>query len=164
MYCEICDSRDHFKPRCSKYRVVKQGVVLCGFAVEGLGFFHISHDLGGRTGPDARAALIRVTEGKLSVQNVVAELKRLIPGDWVWNVEEAGQNSFRTFFPSKNEMLRMVECGVVHSKFQNAKIQIEERLEDAEVKYVLLKAWVQFTGLPPHLRGYLVIWVVGSIL
>jgi hypothetical protein len=35
---------------------------------------------------------------------------------------------------------------------------------DAEVKYVLLKAWVQFTGLPPHLRGYLVIWVVGSIL
>jgi hypothetical protein len=46
---------------------------------------------------------------------------------------------------------------VVHSKFQNVKIQIEERLVDGEVKYVLPKVWVQFTGLPPHLRNYLVI-------
>jgi hypothetical protein len=23
MYCEICYSRDHFKPRCTKFRVVK---------------------------------------------------------------------------------------------------------------------------------------------
>jgi hypothetical protein len=35
---------------------------------------------------------------------------------------------------------------------------------DNEVKYVLPKVWVQFTGLPPHLHDYLVIWTVGSIL
>jgi hypothetical protein len=30
----------------------------------------------------------------------VAELQRLIPGDWGWKVEEAGLNSFRTVFPN----------------------------------------------------------------
>jgi hypothetical protein len=35
---------------------------------------------------------------------------------------------------------------------------------DNEVHYVLPKVWVQFTGLPPQLRDYLIIWAVGSIL
>jgi hypothetical protein len=50
----------------------------------------------------------------------------------------------------------MVEWGVVHSKFQNAKLRIEERMVDKEVKYVVPRVWVQFTGLPPHLRDYLI--------
>jgi hypothetical protein len=53
-------------------------------------------------------ALIKVTKGELSIQNVVVELERLIPGDWVWKVEEAGHNSFSTVFPLNNELLRMV--------------------------------------------------------
>jgi hypothetical protein len=48
---------------------------------------------------------------------VVVELERLIPGDWVWKAEEAGHNSFRIVFSSKNELMRMVEWGVVSSKF-----------------------------------------------
>jgi hypothetical protein len=48
---------------------------------------------------------------------VVVELERLIPGDWVWKVEEAGPNSFSTVFPLKYELMSMVEWGVVHSKF-----------------------------------------------
>jgi hypothetical protein len=54
--------------------------------------------------------------------------------------------------------------GVVHSKFQNAKLKIEERMVDVEVKFVLPRVWIQFTGLPSHLRDFLVIWAVGSIL
>jgi hypothetical protein len=50
-----------------------------------------------------------VTKGKLAVQEVVSELERLIPGDLSWKVEDAGHNLFRTFFPSKNELLPMVE-------------------------------------------------------
>jgi hypothetical protein len=81
-------------------------------------------------------------------------------------VEVVGNNSFRTVFPSRSELLRMVEVGrgVVHSKFQNTKLRIEERMVDNKVKYILPKVWVQFTGLPPHLRDYLIIWAVGSIL
>jgi hypothetical protein len=44
--------------------------------------------------------LIRVTKGKLAVQEVVSELERLIPGDLSWKVEDAGHN---------HELLPMVE-------------------------------------------------------
>jgi hypothetical protein len=91
-------------------------------------------------------------------------LERLIPGDWSWEVEDDGHNLFKTFFPSKNELLGMVEWGVVQSKFNKSRFQIEEHLADTEVKYILPKVWIQITGLPPHLRDYLIIWVVGSIL
>jgi hypothetical protein len=57
----------------------------------------------------------------------------------------------------------MVEWGVVHTKFQNAKIKIEKRMVDNDVKFVLPNVWIQFTGLPAHLRDYLIIWAVGSI-
>jgi hypothetical protein len=67
-------------------------------------------------------------------------------------------------FPLKNKLLRMVEWGVVQAKFQNSKMQIEEKMLDGDVKIVLPKVWVQFTGLPSHLHDYLVIWVVGSML
>jgi hypothetical protein len=53
---------------------------------------------------------------------------------------------------------------VVNTKFQSAKIKIEERMVDSEVKFVLPKVWIQFTGLPPHLQDYLILWVVGSIM
>jgi hypothetical protein len=58
----------------------------------------------------------------------------------------------------------MVEWRVVHSKFQSANIRIEERMVDNEVKFVLPKVENQFTGLPPHLRDFLIIWAVGSIM
>jgi hypothetical protein len=36
MYCEICDSRDHLKPRFPNFRAVKLPTAPCGYAVEGL--------------------------------------------------------------------------------------------------------------------------------
>jgi hypothetical protein len=98
-----------------------------------------------------------VSEGVLSIQDVIAELQRLIPSSWVCNVEVVGNDSFRTVFPSRAELLRMVEWGVIQSKFHNAKLRIEERMVDNEVRYVLLKVGVQFTRLPLHLRDYLFI-------
>jgi hypothetical protein len=32
---------------------------------------------------------------------------------------------------------------------------------DSKVKLVLPKVWIQFTGLPPHLWDYLILWAVG---
>jgi hypothetical protein len=91
-------------------------------------------------------------------------LERLIPRPWKWIVEENGNNLFKTVFPSQSELQRMVEWRVVHTKFQNAKIKIEERMVDNDVKFVLPRVWIQFTGLPEHLRDYLIIWAVRSIL
>jgi hypothetical protein len=40
-YCDICASHDHVRPRCPKFRAVRLAAMMCGFAVEGLGFFHM---------------------------------------------------------------------------------------------------------------------------
>jgi hypothetical protein len=98
------------------------------------------------------------------VPNIISELERLILGSWKWNMEEIDNNSFKTIFPSKVELQRIVKWGVVHTKFQSAKIKIEERLVDNEVKFVLPRMWIQFTGLPAHLHDFLIIWVVGAIM
>jgi hypothetical protein len=85
---------------------------------------------------------------------VISELARLIPTNWSWKVEDIGNNTFRTVFPNKTELQRMVEWGVVHSKFNNAKIKIGEKSIDNKVVKVLPKIWVQFNGLPNELCDF----------
>jgi uncharacterized 2Fe-2S/4Fe-4S cluster protein (DUF4445 family) len=101
MYYEVCDSHDHLKVRCLKFRAAKMLAIPCGYAVEGLGFFHIPNDVVAKQKIDARSALIRVMEGTLVSQEVVSKLEKLIPGDWSWKVEEACHNLYRTFFNKK---------------------------------------------------------------
>jgi hypothetical protein len=109
MYCNICASHDLVRPRCPKFRAVKPSAMLCGYAVERLGFFHIPHELSQKQCSETRTALIRVLDGNLSIHNVISELERLIPGSWIWNVEDTRNNTFKTVFPSKSELMRMVE-------------------------------------------------------
>jgi hypothetical protein len=111
-----------------------------------------------------KGALLRVSEGTVTIAQVKAEMEHLIPGKWKWEVEDAGYSTFWTNFPLKGELQRMIEWGVMQSKFNNAKMVIEERGTRDRAKYVMPKIWVQFTGLPDELRDFLVIWVVGSIL
>jgi hypothetical protein len=81
VHYEVCDSLDHIKPCCPMFRAVKLPATSCGYAIEGLGFFYIPHDGSVKQRLDARAALIQVIEGNLTVHEVVSELERLIPGD-----------------------------------------------------------------------------------
>ena len=164
-YCEVCESEDHIGSRCPIFRSNnKPSAELCGYAVDGLGFFHIPLSVGQRIKHDSKAALVKVTRGQMTVQNVVSELERLIPGNWKWVVEDNGDNTFRTIFPSAAELKRMVEWGTVHTKVSDAEMKIIERGVGNEVKYVLPKVWVQCKGLPSELREFLIIWAVGSIL
>ena len=128
MYCDICDCIEHFTSRCPKFRGDKPCAIPCGYAVEGLGFYHIPQSVTPQQRSDPRAAVIRVTDGTLIIPNVISELERLIPGKWKWNVESGGNsNTFKTLFPSKTKLKRMAEWGVVQTKFNNAKLKIEER-------------------------------------
>lgn len=92
-FCEVCASKDHVKARCPIYRADKVQATPCGYAVEGLGFFHIPHTPGQKQKNDSRSATIRVTDGVLTVANVVAELQRLIPGNWIWRVDVTPRKS-----------------------------------------------------------------------
>lgn len=71
--------------------------------MEGLGFFHIPYIVSQKQRNESKTAMIRVTDGELSIPNVNSELVRLIPEPWTWNVEAIGNNIFKTVFPSKAE-------------------------------------------------------------
>jgi hypothetical protein len=152
------------KTRCPKWRGDKPAALTCGYVVDGLVFFHIPHATTQQQRDEFQSALIRVMDGALSIPNVISELQCLILTTWNWKVEDIGNNMFRTMFPNKAELQRMVKWGVIHSKFQNAKLKIEEKMIDNKAVKVLPKVWVQFIGLPNELCVFLIIWAVGSIL
>jgi hypothetical protein len=80
MFCDICESMNHVRLRCPKVRVVKSATVPCGFTVEGMRFFsHIAHESLAKQRTKACLAVVSVTVGVLSIQNVIVELQRLIP-------------------------------------------------------------------------------------
>lgn len=165
LYCEICESKDHVATRCPIFRSTNKPIAqLCGYAADGLGFFHIPLSAGQRIRHDPKAALVKVTNGQMTINAVISELQRLIPGKWEWVVHDNGDGTFRTIFPSAAELSRMVEWGKVHTKVSEAQMEIVERGVGNEVKYVVPKVWVQCKGLPSELREFLIIWAVGSIL
>jgi hypothetical protein len=45
----------------------------------------------------------------MNVMQIRMELERLVPAKVAWEVEEIERNIFKTVFPSKGEMLRMIE-------------------------------------------------------
>ncbi|CAD6219292.1 unnamed protein product [Miscanthus lutarioriparius] len=108
-------------------------------------------------------AIVKVSDGSLTVKQVKVEHERLVP-DWKWVVEEINENSFATTFPSSAELKRMDDWGPVEARSAKAKLTISEK-KDAEVyKSEIPKVWVQFHGLPSDLRNFPIIWAVGTIL
>lgn len=55
-------------------------------------------------------------------------------------------------FSSKAELQRMVEWGVLHTKFPGITMKFEEGVGDDEIKYAISEIWVQFTGLPKEVH------------
>jgi hypothetical protein len=165
LFCDICESASHVKGRCPLLKKAKSTYTLtCGYAVDGLGFYYIPTSVAVRPKTAAKMAMVRVVEGEMTAAQVKVELERLIPAKMSWAVEEIEHNKFRTVFPSKGEMQRMIEWGLVHTKDRKAMLIIEELGGGSNVKQVMRKVWVQMTRLPSELRDFLTIWAVGTIL
>ena len=128
LYCEICDCTEHAMVRCPIYRSVQPDTkkvtafaMPCGYAVEGLGFYYITPPANFKNKGESKTAVIRVSGGSLTSTNVTSELERLFPGGWRWIVEETGANTFKTVFPTRAELQRMVEwaCYILNSQEQH---------------------------------------------
>jgi hypothetical protein len=61
----------------------------------------------------------------MNVMQVRMEMERLVLAKVSWDVE-IEKNMFKIVFPSKGEMLRMIEWGELQTKDQKAKLVIEE--------------------------------------
>lgn len=103
--------------------------MLCRYAVDGLGFYYIPHNGKLKAQPESKAAVVKVIEGSTTASNIAVELERLLPGSSNWVVEEKGNNTFATTFPSRADLMRMVLWGAVETKIVKAKMEVQEKKE-----------------------------------
>jgi hypothetical protein len=58
-----------------------------------------------------KIVLVRVVEGNMNAMQIRMGLERLVPTKVTCDVEKIKNNIFKTMFPSKGEMLPMIEWG-----------------------------------------------------
>jgi hypothetical protein len=110
LFCDICESAAHVKGHCPLLKKAKSTFALtCGYVIDGLGFYYIPSSVVVRHRAVVKTALVRVVEDNMNVMQIRMELERLVPAKVAWEVEEIERNIFKTVFPSKGEMLRMIE-------------------------------------------------------
>jgi hypothetical protein len=141
----------------------KPTAILCGYAVDGLGFYYIPYTSKQKVAiSEPKEAFISVSDRVLSTAQITRELERLVPG-WKWVVEEREDKTFSTTFPSAAELQCMIEWGPVHAKGAKGILKITAKKDHAVYKYEIPKAWAQFRGLPDDLREFPILWALGTI-
>jgi hypothetical protein len=105
--------------------------ILCGYAVEGLGFYFIPvYAENPKEKVGEKSVVVRVLEGSLTAEQLAVELEKLLPGKTKWVVEEKGKDAFTTNFSSAELLDTMINWGPMNTKFVNGKIQFEKGVED----------------------------------
>lgn len=158
IYCVICDGHDHVNHRCPVLKMPRPVAHAVGYAVHGLGFYHIPHPPLSRAKKDTKMALIRVTGGQLSMEQVMAQMCRIFPGKWRWELEAHEENAFITKFPSKTELQRSVAFGGADVFGEGCPPGIRLQFTEWHGKkegYLLPKIWVRVFGLRKELREFL---------
>lgn len=165
LFCEVCGTDTHIKLKCPVFNAPKVHAIPAGFAIKNGGFFHIPSNKKLTKGSNEnRLAIIQVVEGCISLDNVIRELERLLPGLGPWYVDQITPKVFRTSFPAAAELQRMIEWGPVQTKSQKAILEFKASSSGGRVKATLTDVWIQFDGLPSALCTYPHIWGVGSTL
>jgi len=167
IYCVICDRKDHVNFRCPVLKMPRPVAHAVGYAVHGLGFYHIPHPPLPRARKDTKMALISVEGGQLDKEEVQRQLARIFPGKWQWELSEHEDNSFITKFPSKIELQRAIAFGGADAKGVDIPAGVRIRFDmwhEKETGYLLPKVWVRVYGIRKELREFQELWAVGSML
>ncbi|CAO2146350.1 unnamed protein product [Urochloa humidicola] len=166
VYCVICDGHDHVNHRCHLLKQPRPVAHAVGYAVTGLGFYHIPHAPLSRK-KDSKTALVKVVGGMLSTDQMVAQLQRVVPSKWNWEPVAHEKDSFIVPFPSKNELQRAIAFGGADVRengvSKGMRMQFEEWHEEEE-GYLLPKVWIRVTGIRRKLREFLNLWAIGTLL
>jgi hypothetical protein len=77
VYCVICDSHEHMNHKCPLLKAPRPVAHAAGYAVMGLGFYHIPHPPLPRMKKDSKMAKVSVVGGSLSADQLVLQLRRV---------------------------------------------------------------------------------------
>jgi hypothetical protein len=151
IYCVICDRHnDHVNYKCPVMKMPRPVAHAVGYAVHGLGFYHIPRPPLPRAKKDSRTALISVEGGKIQMEEVKRQLERLFPGKWSWELKVHEENSFLVKFPSKLELQRAVAFGGADINGDGVPARARLKFElwkEKVVGYLLPKVWIRVFGL-----------------
>jgi hypothetical protein len=167
LYCMICDGHDHVNHRCPLLKLPRPVAHAVGYAVHGMGFYHIQHAPLARSKKDSKMALVTVEVGELSKEQVVAQLQKLFLGKWNWELLEHEGGTFIAKFPSKLEIQRAIAFGGANVREAGVPVGVRVKFHSwVEVKegFLLPKVWVRVFGMRKELREFLELWDVGSLL
>lgn len=166
VYCDICDGHEHMNHRCPILKQERPVAHAVGYSVVGLGFYHIQHPPLSRK-KDSKTARIDIIGGELTLEQVEAQLRRLVPGKWKWEPTQNDDGSFVVTFPSKGELQRSMAYGGTDVRENGVPTGVRMEFKewhDKEEGFLLPKVWVRVRGLRKKLREFLNLWAVGSIL
>lgn len=163
LYCDICDAHDeHMNHRCLVLKMPKPVVHAVGFAVEGLGFYHIPHPpLSEKR--DAKTALIKVVGRSLSSVQLVTQLQEVVPGRWKWEPVAQYDGSFVVEFPSKAQLRTSINygsMGIRENGISTGSCLEFEEWHDKDEGFLLPKVWVRVSGIRKALMEYLNLWAI----
>jgi hypothetical protein len=168
IYCVICDKRnEHVNHKCPVLKMPRPVAHAVGYAVHGLGFYHIPRPPLSRAKKESRLACITVEGGRILLEEVKRQLERLFPGKWAWELKAHGESSFLAKFPSKLELQRAVAFGGADVRGDGVPAGVRLKFEEwreKEVGFLLPKVWIRVFGLRRELCEFLDLWAVGSML
>ncbi|CAN6317318.1 unnamed protein product [Urochloa humidicola] len=168
IYCVICNTHnDHMNHKCPVLKMPRPVAHAVGYAVHGLGFYHIPHPPLAKVKRESKTALIKVEGGSLTKEQVAAQLQRLFGGRWKWEVNELEEDVFTTKFPSRIELQRALAFGGADVKEEGVAVGVRMNFDlwqEKQEGYLLPKVWVRVYGMRPELREFLELWAIGSML
>ncbi|KAM0824253.1 hypothetical protein ACQ4PT_070328 [Festuca glaucescens] len=152
--------------KCPMLSAPKPQVIMYGHADEKLVFFEFPATKTYKPKMESsRMGILSVTGGELTIPQIVAQMRRLVPSDdFHWDVHQVGQNVYKVNFPTKMQLERMKIFGTF--KVPNIKIKLTFDHSNTTVDPVCLlpEVWVYMTGIPSKRKGdFLGLWGLGSL-
>jgi hypothetical protein len=167
LHCDICDAHgDHVNHRCPILKLPRSAAHAVGYSVEGLGFYRIPHPPLSRK-KDSKTAHIKVVGGALSLDQIVVQLQRIVPGKWKWEPVLQQDGSFVVVFPSKVELQRSIAYGGTDVRENGVSTGLRLEFEEwhgKEEGFLLPKVWIRVYGIRKNLREFLNLWAIGSMV
>ena len=114
---------------------------------------------------NVRLASVVVSEGELSIPQIVAQLQRLVPSEqFVWDVEQVGRNVFKVQFPHRNDLERLRVFGACKVPNTPCELTIDSWAHVPQPMETLPKIWVRVKGIPwIHRSDFVALWTVGDL-
>jgi hypothetical protein len=167
-YCLVCDTAAHPTLRCPTLKLPKPQAFVAGPACEESLCLRLPDSVyKAHLAPKGLpTALIKITGGTASVEDIHSVMARICPlsSKWKWEAIPHGDDAFLVSFPTVEDLRRVdgFQLGVPNSSAQMT-FSVWQA-QDVAHSFELEQVWVHVDGVPHTVRHFLGLWAVGSLV